>query len=393
LTKRITILQTGRGQAQRQLRVEGTDSEGHTGYYEKMIYENRWRFQRTDHFIPYEALLTAQERGAGLQRGPPIAHDYPGRVKTKKGVFPAVLKNFSSRGLNEGNLHTHLEIKLPSGKLVSYPLYARRGLAHLLGIKTKHPDWTLVATDKIALPLDNRSVEIAKRADHIALLGKGMRGHFPLDRKKSSKHSPLFKSRLLTKIGFFFLKGIKEILKLSWHVSDRIFSRKNDLKAQERFRHSLLLEDIEDTKKVMQRLVAQDPSLAPEALVRFFSNPLVSPHLRKLMNGANALIEDERGELFQQLKKIKGIAARQSSHSHKEGTCYGLETPLFGEVLFWLDSAGKLRLQCEAYSLRSLFKIYCHFCDYLKYKSEGRQQGMYGTSRRTDANPLIIRAS
>ena len=127
LTKQIAITQTGRGQNQRQLRVEGTDSSGCAGYYHKMIYAKTWSFERTNHDIAADAFLPAEQSGSGLQLGPQIAHDYQGSVQTKDGVFPAVLRNFSFKGLNERNLHTLLEVQQSSGKTISYPLFMQEG--------------------------------------------------------------------------------------------------------------------------------------------------------------------------------------------------------------------------------------------------------------------------
>ena len=66
LTKRITITQTGRGQANRQMRVEGTDRDGCTGYYYKNIYGRTWAFERTNHAISPEAFLPEEEQGTAL---------------------------------------------------------------------------------------------------------------------------------------------------------------------------------------------------------------------------------------------------------------------------------------------------------------------------------------
>ena len=42
---------------------------------------------------------------------------------------------------------------------------------------------------------------------------------------------------------------------------------------------------------------------------------------------------------------------------NQEPPSYGFESPLFGEyTLFWKDLKGKVRLQFEAHSLKSLFK-------------------------------------
>jgi hypothetical protein len=48
ITNRITIIKTGYYCVDRMLRVEGTDYDGNTGFYEKDIKEEKWNFHRTD---------------------------------------------------------------------------------------------------------------------------------------------------------------------------------------------------------------------------------------------------------------------------------------------------------------------------------------------------------
>ncbi len=87
LTKHVTTLQTGKSRGERELRVEGTDQRGHTGYYHKGIYAHSWHFKRTDHAIPQKEFLPQKERGSGLRSGPAIAKDYTGWIKTQTGKF------------------------------------------------------------------------------------------------------------------------------------------------------------------------------------------------------------------------------------------------------------------------------------------------------------------
>lgn len=47
-TDAVTIVQTGRGNAARELRVEGLDAEGHVGLWVKPIFDSTWTFERTD---------------------------------------------------------------------------------------------------------------------------------------------------------------------------------------------------------------------------------------------------------------------------------------------------------------------------------------------------------
>jgi hypothetical protein len=43
-SKNLTIVQTGKNNENRELRVNGTDSLGNSGYYKKMIYSTEWEF-------------------------------------------------------------------------------------------------------------------------------------------------------------------------------------------------------------------------------------------------------------------------------------------------------------------------------------------------------------
>lgn len=47
ITQNITILQTGVGNAERELRVEGVDAQGSAGYFHKKIFDPEWSFRVT----------------------------------------------------------------------------------------------------------------------------------------------------------------------------------------------------------------------------------------------------------------------------------------------------------------------------------------------------------
>ena len=234
-------------------------------------------------------------------------------------------------------------------------------------------------------------MKITKNADSILVVGKGLRASFALNNKISPPPPrPHFLTRLYAKVALSFLGTAKDILKIIRRIADKIFHVNTTLKAEERLRQSLLLEDDADTKKVIQRLLAKDPTLSPQSVVDLLLHPVVCMHLGKLMKGANAVIMGDAEQLYQQLKNTPGAKSRMSSHASKQGTCFGLETPLFGELLFWIDTEGKFRFQFEAHSVKNLVKLYYHFCDFLKYRAHGRQQGKYGSSAHTDAAPLLI---
>jgi len=56
MTRNIVVSQTGVGNASRELRVEGLDKHGHTGYFVKQINDPSWSFVQTPHDIKSEFL-------------------------------------------------------------------------------------------------------------------------------------------------------------------------------------------------------------------------------------------------------------------------------------------------------------------------------------------------
>lgn len=151
LTQHISILQTGRGQNQRQLRVLGTDKEGQPGYYYKNIYDLEWKFEPTQQVISSEEFLADTIPHQGFQKGPKITYDYSGDITCKLPYAPQVkLKGFAKRGLNERGLHTKLEMTLINGTKLELPLHARRGTKHLLGLDlaSNRLHWKLVIPEE-----------------------------------------------------------------------------------------------------------------------------------------------------------------------------------------------------------------------------------------------------
>lgn len=143
LTAKIAILQTGRGQHNRELRVEGSNEHGMSGYYFKKIYEQQWHFQETP-----GVFLHFKELPSSSQCPPPAKPvDFGGtltKIPANLPIQSVVIKNFLRHGLNERGLHTVVEWTLTNGRTITMPLYARRGLAHLFGQKNNMPYWVLV---------------------------------------------------------------------------------------------------------------------------------------------------------------------------------------------------------------------------------------------------------
>lgn len=159
LTSEIAVLQIGRGQCNRQLRVEGTNANGEAGYYYKRIYEAQWHFEVT----PGQTLVFTDPPSATYAPPPPI--NRPGDYFVKKDVLPLVeqveLKKFLRHGLSERGLHTTIDVTLENGKTLTLPLYARSGLAHIFG-KREALDWTLTMPEKYKLENDPETKKALK---------------------------------------------------------------------------------------------------------------------------------------------------------------------------------------------------------------------------------------
>ena len=160
--------------------------------------------------------------------------------------------------------------------------------------------------------------------------------------------------------------------------------------ARKAFSKALALKDLHQSKLALRELIVEHSSSSPRMISDFLSLPQVAHHLREIMQGANLLLEGEMEELFHALKGLKGTRPRISSHEYLPGSSFALYMPLLGEMLFWKDSCGQLRLQFEAHPLDLSINGLYHHIDYLKYRLSGKQQGPYGSSRYTDASPLVL---
>ena len=57
ITEKITIILTGNGPGERELRVEGRDLSGRYGYFHKKINSSKWKFRETGDFIDSRKFL------------------------------------------------------------------------------------------------------------------------------------------------------------------------------------------------------------------------------------------------------------------------------------------------------------------------------------------------
>ncbi len=99
LSSRITILQNGRGNAARELRVAGKNAEGITGYYHKMIFDELWRFTAHPLTLEKSRMLDKKFR----QEQEPVNGDihYYGRIRTNGTYLPDTAAELIDFNLSE----------------------------------------------------------------------------------------------------------------------------------------------------------------------------------------------------------------------------------------------------------------------------------------------------
>jgi hypothetical protein len=94
MTTRISILQTGKGNASRELRVQGVDAKGVGGYWSKGIFEASWTFVSTgDPVADTDLIDTGGSTRVGASEsalGPVLDRNYVGELRS--GLAPASLK-------------------------------------------------------------------------------------------------------------------------------------------------------------------------------------------------------------------------------------------------------------------------------------------------------------
>jgi hypothetical protein len=81
LTRHITILQNGQGNAARELRVAGYNAEGESGYWSKAIYGTEWSFVKVPLYFAPDALLPRSSAGEAPdtgERGPTLDRRFSG---------------------------------------------------------------------------------------------------------------------------------------------------------------------------------------------------------------------------------------------------------------------------------------------------------------------------
>ncbi|MDD4004635.1 MAG: hypothetical protein PHW69_05460 [Elusimicrobiaceae bacterium] len=151
ITSNITIINNGRGNAGRELRVEGVDEAGNGGYYAKQIFGGSWTFVKTG------AQVKGPFLGGAPEYGPEVEADYP-----------VIYKSLLHRYLPETSVirfsqDTDLaEIKTTvGGKEIKLPLYIRE--AFLTRKSGTHKLFgTIVTPDEVLKSSDPETAAFAK---------------------------------------------------------------------------------------------------------------------------------------------------------------------------------------------------------------------------------------
>ncbi|WP_245540198.1 hypothetical protein [Sediminispirochaeta bajacaliforniensis] len=156
LSRRITILQTGRGNEARELRVAGSNAAGENGYYYKMLTDQTWSFRKAPLFLSEEDFLDDQlVRKGSAPRGIRQEHAFEGRLWTNNLPDSEYTFSIPDFSIQEGSCHLIILRGEESFTLVLHPVemwtYLKRynpgrdGTAKLFFITTE------VSTDYEAL--------------------------------------------------------------------------------------------------------------------------------------------------------------------------------------------------------------------------------------------------
>lgn len=130
VTKVVTILQTGRGNSARELRIEGWDSEGKAGYWKKRLTESLWEFITYAEPKKMGVPLARKGKAPALFRSE-VSDYYACRLR-----FPAkVIKPLSCtlEGFSEKTPHSLLRFDY-EGRGVACILRQTKSLRHFMGI-------------------------------------------------------------------------------------------------------------------------------------------------------------------------------------------------------------------------------------------------------------------
>jgi hypothetical protein len=119
LSRHITILQNGQGNAARELRVAGLDGEGNPGYWSKLIFDESWTFKTAPLYLPPGSLL---QRDGGGERGKTLDTAFSGflwKGREKEQGAAYEIPNFN---ILEGSCELRITRKGETCGLTLYPV-------------------------------------------------------------------------------------------------------------------------------------------------------------------------------------------------------------------------------------------------------------------------------
>jgi hypothetical protein len=135
ITKIIAILQTGIGNNARELRVEGCDKAGNTGFYYKNIAETTWNFFRDNRHISEEDYLKVELIDHNATFCPSVDDytDESNRVSIGKKILQGIKISLLKFGKGSYNSIVQMEYK---GHQIDMILNKRKNLLNFLGKKS-----------------------------------------------------------------------------------------------------------------------------------------------------------------------------------------------------------------------------------------------------------------
>ncbi|MBF0314829.1 MAG: hypothetical protein HQK52_15515 [Oligoflexia bacterium] len=113
ITKNITILVKGQGDHNRELRVQGVNSEGMPGYYFKMLNDSEWKFQKTANKMNIREEDFIENNPQKLDRAANRDVAMEGSMAFQSGFLPLSLKE------------SNLNIEVPDFNLFASPITLR----------------------------------------------------------------------------------------------------------------------------------------------------------------------------------------------------------------------------------------------------------------------------
>ena len=154
ITRRITILQNGKGNLARELRVAGLDREGRIGYYFKGIGDATWSFAEAPLLLSERDFLDPDEAArSGVMRGPSSDARYFGVVLREGAPITDLSLELPDFNLSEGSCALLVSRNGETARLVMHPVDAwtyfkrydpgRDGTAKLMMVTLEIPDGAL----------------------------------------------------------------------------------------------------------------------------------------------------------------------------------------------------------------------------------------------------------